>query len=103
LFFKDRCPFCRAHVYFDGILDLNVCYSCGARQSARGWMQAGPVIYFTYSFVCPLCEETITDTTPILVNSREKIPHEIANRNQTCRACGEWLVGLRLSPVVKES
>jgi RNA polymerase subunit RPABC4/transcription elongation factor Spt4 len=32
------CPFCGGKVTFDWGLDLNVCFKCGAKETAKGWM-----------------------------------------------------------------
>jgi hypothetical protein len=38
LYDPDKCPFCGGGVTFDSVLDLNICYFCGAQETAAGWM-----------------------------------------------------------------
>jgi hypothetical protein len=42
LYDPDRCPFCGGGVTFDSGLDLNICYFCGAQETAAGWMSPPP-------------------------------------------------------------
>jgi RNA polymerase subunit RPABC4/transcription elongation factor Spt4 len=42
LYDPGKCPFCGSGVTFDWGLDLNVCYVCGAQETARGWMNPRP-------------------------------------------------------------
>ena len=37
-----KCPFCGRGVTFDWGLDLNICYFCGAQETAKGWMSPPP-------------------------------------------------------------
>jgi hypothetical protein len=42
LYDSEKCPFCGRGVTFDCRLDLNICYFCGAQETAKGWMSPLP-------------------------------------------------------------
>jgi len=42
LYDPGKCPFCGSRVRFDWGLDLNICYFCGAQETAKGWMNPRP-------------------------------------------------------------
>jgi hypothetical protein len=43
LYDPEKCPFCDRGVTFDCGLDLNICYFCGAQETAKGWMSPLPL------------------------------------------------------------
>jgi len=86
---SDNCPFCGGSVRFDPVLDINICYACGAHETLMGWMRAGPAaISFTYSFQCPRCDTVIDSGEDlVLANSRELVPPEVQRRHPKCPHC----------------
>jgi hypothetical protein len=42
LYDPEKCPFCGHGATFDWGLDLNICYFCGAQETAKGWMSPVP-------------------------------------------------------------